>query len=147
MGNGFNHQNSILYLCVDRVTCGHIAGRVVSQRLTRPMAFSDLGSLLLQLDRLMNRQGFPQAFQNIRSFVDDGSSGPELPAADTPEQGMPADQVHAARGALDTLVLHIVTRRNSTWQGLAYHAGREEAVSRFSSALELLIYLEREFLR
>lgn len=143
MGNGFTHQNSFLYLCVDCVENGHISGRVFSQRLTQPMGFSDLGSLFLQVDHLMDQQGFPQAFQDIRSFVSEHSFTPELPAAATPQQGMPIGEVLEARGARDTLVLSIVTRQNATWQGRIHRLDCGNA-TQFSSALELLAYLERE---
>ena len=72
-----DHRNGVLRICVDRLEGSRAEGRVVSRRLTAPMAFSDLGGLLLQLEALLERQNFPQAFQRMRSFT---SETPEYPA-------------------------------------------------------------------
>ena len=88
-----DHQNGTIRICVDRLEGNRAGGRVLSQRLTAPMAFSDLGSLLLQLESLLERQNFPQAFQRMRSFT---KEAPEYPAGLLPEGAMAAEAVTAA---------------------------------------------------
>ena len=66
-----NHQNGLIRVCVDDIAGNRVSGRVYSQRLTSPMAFLDLGGLLLQLEELLETQNFPQAFQRIRTFSPD----------------------------------------------------------------------------
>ena len=48
-----NHQNGLIRVCVDDIAGNRVSGRVYSQRLTSPMAFLDLGGLLLQLEELL----------------------------------------------------------------------------------------------
>ena len=135
-----DHQNGTLHICVDRLDGNRASGRVVSRRLAAPMSFPDLGSLLLQLELLLERQNFPQAFQRMRSFTDEV---PPHPAGLLPENAMTAEEVAAARGERATFVLRILTRQNATWQGILewVEGGRRD---RFSSDLEFLKLLERD---
>lgn len=129
-----DHQNGAIRICVDRMEGNRAGGRVLSQRLTAPMVFSDLGSLLLQLESLLERQNFPQAFQRMRSFT---KETPEYPAGLLPEGAMEAETVAAARGQAATFVLRVLTRQNATWQGVLewLEEGRRDS---FSSDLEFL---------
>lgn len=134
-----DHRNGVLRICVDRLEGSRAEGRVVSRRLTAPMAFSDLGGLLLQLEALLERQNFPQAFQRMRSFT---SETPEYPAGLLPQGAMPEEAVEEARGEKATFVLRILTRQNATWQGVLEWLEGERR-DRFSSDLEFLKLLER----
>ena len=135
-----DHQNGAIRICVDRLEGNRAGGRVLSQRLTAPMAFSDLGSLLLQLESLLERQNFPQAFQRMRSFT---KETPEYPAGLLPEGAMAAEAVTAARGETATFVLRVLTRQNATWQGVLEWLEGEQRNS-FSSDLEFLKLLEQD---
>ncbi len=133
-----DHQNGAIRICVDRLEGNRAGGRVLSQRLTAPMAFSDLGSLLLQLESLLERQNFPQAFQRMRSFT---KEAPEYPAGLLPEGAMAPEAVAAARGETATFVLRVLTRQNATWQGILEWLEGERR-DRFSSDLEFLKLVE-----
>ena len=135
-----DHQNGAIRICVDRLEGNRAGGRVLSQRLTAPMAFSDLGSLLLQLESLLEQQNFPQAFQRMRSFT---KETPEYPAGLLPEDAMAAETVAEARGETATFVLRVLTRQNATWQGVLEWLEGERRDS-FSSDLEFLKLLERD---
>lgn len=135
-----DHQNGALRICIDQLDGNRAGGRVLSRRLTVPMAFPDLGSLLLQLEALLEKQNFPQAFQRMRSFT---SEVPEHPVGLLPDGAMPAEEVERARGEKATFVLRILTRQNATWQGILewMEGGRQDS---FSSDLEFLKLLERD---
>ena len=64
-----NHNSAALRVCVDRAEQGRISGRVFGQRLVRPIVFTDIGDLLLQVEAVLDAQNFPQAFQRVRTFV------------------------------------------------------------------------------
>lgn len=133
-----NASCAALRLCVDTAQAGHLSGRVYGQRLTAPLAFGDLGALLLRLDEVLDWQNFPQAFQRPRSFSGKTSG---VPAADSPEEGLPSETVNAAQGEITTLCLSITSRRNSSWQGrVDWLDGTAEDT--FESALELVGLLE-----
>lgn len=133
-----NHPGAALRVCVDHNEGGRLSGLVYSQRLTGPVAFHDVGELLLRLDELLDTQNFPQAYQKARSFA--GGKGSEIPAATDPEHGMPAQTVAEAHGLAGTFLLQITARKNATWQGrVDWLDGRRDE---FESALELIRLLE-----
>lgn len=136
MSTKLNPKNGLFRICVDQKEDGRLSGRIVSQRLTAPMAFADLGDLLLKVEGVLDAQNFPQASQRIRTFVQDAS---EYPASVLPGGAMSEAEVEASRGALTTFQLAILTRRNATWQGagttgktelLPHHQGRVSGPSR-----------------
>lgn len=135
-----NHQNGLIRVCVDDIAGNRVSGRVYSQRLTSPMAFLDLGGLLLQLEELLEAQNFPQAFQRIRTFSPDKL--PERSDGVLPEGAMSPEEVSAASGKRATFILHVLTRQNATWQGTVdWLCGGEPDA--FSSDLEFLKLVER----
>ena len=135
-----DHRNGVLRICVDHLEGSRAGGQVFSQRLTEPLAFSDLGGLLLQLEALLERQNFPQASQRMRSFT---KEPPEHPAGLLPQGAMPEETVEGARGEKATFVLRILTRQNATWQGVLEWLEGEQR-NNFSSDLEFLKLLERD---
>ena len=131
-----NHNSAALRVCVDRAEQGRISGRVFGQRLVRPIVFTDIGDLLLQVEAVLDAQNFPQAFQRVRTFVP-GKMEQQPPAALGVEDGIPAGEVAAAAGQVTTFLLSVVTRRNTTWQGYLEWLDSGER-QEFESVLELL---------
>lgn len=111
----FNHMNSALRFCVDGVEQQTPRGRVFSQRFLHPLKFNDLGSLCLYLEDVFDAQNFPQAFQQSRTIV--SCSSDMSIVAPEPSEGMTPAVVRAARGAVATFEVLVVSRRSSTWQG------------------------------
>ena len=130
-----NHQTAALRVCVDRAEDGGLSGRVVSRRLTRPMSFSDIGSLLLRVEAVLDAQNFPQAFQRTRTF--DPAKRPDVPTAASLDEGMSPEAVEAAKGEVSTFQLYVTTRRNTTWQGAVDWLDGSPRVA-FDSVLELI---------
>ena len=111
----FNHINSYLRFCIHGVQDHRISGKVLSQRLTHPLEFNDLGNLLLVLEDIFDYQGFPKAFQSTRTFMD--SSSDLSMAAEDPSQGISPAVIRASRGKVATFDVLVVSRRSSSWQG------------------------------
>ncbi len=130
-----NYQSAALRVCVDSTADNRICGRIVGQRISEPILFSDITDFLIQVDALLDVQRFPQAFQRIRSFTD--KALPEVPAVLVKEElGDPSD-VNATYGQEATFLLQISTRKNASWQGFIDWidgAGRQT----FCSTLEFL---------
>ena len=140
--SNLNSPSAALRVCVDQSDNGRISGKVYSQRLTRPMAFSDMGSLILRLDEVLEKQNFPQAFQHSRSFREHESN---VPASADPSDGIPLEEVVGASGALATFTLYVMSRRNASWQGwVDWMDGSPR--QQFASALELIRLAEDRFL-
>lgn len=142
MQTKMNHYDAAIRVCVDQAEGGHIIGRAVSRRLTAPIFFSDIGSLLLQLEEVFNQQNFPQAFERTRSFTQ--GQGTSVPIAEDLDSGMTQEEVTSAQGSRATFALYVITRRNTTWQGFVDwldDSPRQE----YASVLELLKVID-EFL-
>ena len=131
----FNQNNSTLRLCIDSVCDESITGRVFSRRFTCAVPFSDLITLILQLDKVFDRQGFPQAFQRTRTFLRTETDADYI--AEDPAHGISGEHVLAQRGELLTLDVTVVSRRNANWQGSVcwVENGKQQE---FSSIMELL---------
>lgn len=130
-----NQTTAALRVCVDRAECGRLSGRVYGQRLTAPIAFADFADLLLRVDAVLDAQAFPQAFERTRVFRPNCTEG--IPAAESLEEGLPAVAVAAAQGEVGTFTLHVVTRRNTTWQGFVDWLDDAQP-QEYASVLELI---------
>ena len=135
-----NAPYAALRVCVNETGPGRVSGLVYSQRLTAPIAFSDLGTLLLRVDEVLDVQKFPQAFQKGRSF---SARESHVPAAHSPEGGLSAVEVDAQRGDIATFAVQILSRRNSSWQGRVDWLDGETP-QEFESALELMRLIEEK---
>jgi hypothetical protein len=117
-----NYNSAKLRICVDGVDGGAVSGRVFSQRLTEVLVFPDLNSLVLRLDRIMDEQNYPQAFQRKRTFNAAASAHGRNKAANAPEEEndriyMNEETVEGAVGEKATFVLQVRSRQNTNWQG------------------------------
>ena len=137
----FNQNNSDLRFCIDSVCDQSISGRVFSRRFTREVAFSDLITLFLQLDKVFDHQGFPQAFQRTRTFLHSETDMDYI--ADDPSCGIPEDVVLAQCGKALTFDVTVISRRNANWQGTVCWTDSGEK-QEFSGILELLRLLRQK---
>jgi hypothetical protein len=116
-----NYNSAKLRICVDSADGGAISGRVYSGRLKDPLVFQDLNSLVLRLDRLMDEQNYPQAFQRKRTFRTVAPPSKKDKAAAPEEEDdrpyMDAETVDRAVGKRATFVLQVLSRQNTNWQG------------------------------
>lgn len=127
-----NYNTAMFYVCMDTKT----SGRLVSRRLTAPIAFNDLPSLLLKADLVMDAQDHPRAFQRKRQFDESQSRAASVPYAQSENEMMSEEEVEAAAGALTTLRLQVVTRQNASWQGAVTTPDKQR--HSFDSVLQLL---------
>ncbi len=137
---GFNHNNSVLRICVDRVAHHTASGRLFSRRLTVPVAFHDLSTLALQVEQILDQQQFPQAFQRPR-IVPHGETRRDIAAA-TPSDGLSEKLVRQQKGECATLEVQIISRRHCTWQGSVDWLDGSERQG-FDSYPELLHLIDR----
>jgi hypothetical protein len=124
-----------LRICVSHTNEGDIEGMVYSNRLTAPLPYHNLIHLLFQLEQLLDTQNFPQAYQRLRTFLPNKEF--KLPAAASPEAGLPLEEVHSATGEMGGFTLTIFSRRETTWQGsVDWEDGSEP--EHFSSEMQLI---------
>jgi hypothetical protein len=127
-----NYNTSKFRICVDDIEHNIVSGRVFSGRLKDPIEFPDLNSLVLRLDRLMDEQNYPQAFQRKRSFKTSAPRAARSGAAgEDQDDGRPymdEKTVAGAAGAKASFVLQVISRQNTNWQGFVEFpdGGRKE---------------------
>lgn len=124
----------LINICVDGNQNQDIAGRIYHGFADEPVYFSSAGNMMLQIETLCDRIGYPQAAVVARSFK--GRSHTEKKKEEAVDMRKP-EEILKQNGEEATFVLHIKFRQNATWQGSVTWA--EENVRRdFRSALELL---------
>ena len=142
-----NHYMAFLRVAVDEHEEGRIAGNVYSIRLTEPFYFKNMPDLLLQIEDLLDDQDFPRAFQRRRQFDQKANTAPKkrnIQPRDGEAGYMDADTVEQAKGEFCTFNLQIMTRQNTSWQGLIDWLDGSEKIA-YNSVLELLRLLAERF--
>lgn len=126
-------------VCID--TCqGDISGCAHSPICEREVAFTGIGELLLKMDKLFDSIGYPQAFQNKRSFEE--GKNPENLYRGIPKPIRKNEDILEKRGLLCTYDIAVESRRNTSWQGIIYDVEGKEA-GRFNGEVELLEQLAK----
>lgn len=114
--NKFNHASAGFKICVDTMGDYNFSGRVYSQRLLEPFLFDDIRHLIMKIEFILDKQNFPKAYEQKRSFnslfVPD-----DVLIANCIANGMDKSLVLKQRGKISTFDLYVITRRNTTWQG------------------------------
>ena len=120
-------------ICIDGRR-GTVSGRVYSKLRPAPIIFSGLGEMLLEVNRMFDECGYPQAFQELRSFQDQTErAGPWK----FPQPQLGDEEMEQHRGRYCTFDIVVQSRRQAGWQGILMKPDRT-LVARFSSELELL---------
>lgn len=121
-------------LCVDSVQ-EDIKGYIFSPLQAEKIAFSGLGEALVKMDELFDKCGYPQAFQDKRSFQADRNR--QNLYKGTPGREQDTDFIVGQNGKKSTFDIVVRTRQNTSWQGTLY-AGSGEILMEFDGEMELL---------
>lgn len=115
-------------ICIDSYQDMVFSGRFYNPFLKKERNFQSLMQLLLQMEDLLDKMGFPQPFSTKRAFAPI-----ERPAISGQES-------QAYRGKLATFSVQILFRQKASWQGRVtwMETDREES---FRSVLELLFLM------
>jgi len=135
---GYSYIAGVMRVCVDIIENGQMLGQVFTTCLEHPLAFSDAGNMVVQVERLLDMRGFPHAYNKTRSFFAADRAHGKLERVPAELSGVDLSE---KSGSLITFELHILTRQNATWQGKADWLDNSPPVS-FKSALELLLLID-----
>lgn len=72
--NKINFEPNLIRVCIDKQSSILTKGRAYSPTTTNEIVFHDWAKLLIEIDNLLDRNGYPQAFQNKRSFKEEKTS-------------------------------------------------------------------------
>lgn len=119
MPTNIHHFGVQFHICIDSASCDNACGRVYSRCMKRPLDFKDIGWMILRLNYILDVRNFPQAYQTLRSFTDRSAAKEKSKtyAAITDDECMNSEDISAHKGALTSLDIQVVSRRNATWQG------------------------------
>lgn len=121
-------------VCIDRAEAGECRGRLFHYYAAGGQPFQSRYELILMVDGLCDRLGYPQAAEQPRRF---GRSKPPAAAKKEVKRLMNKDDLAAQKGMMATFVVHVMHRQNATWQGTVVWAEKNQKAS-FRSALELV---------
>lgn len=120
-------------ICIDNKD-SNMEGRAYSPLWKACITFCGLEELLLKADKVFDEKGYPQAFQEKRSFLGKKcrpAAFRGLPSPETDEKTILSQQ-----GMLETYDIVVESRRNTSWQGCVYKAGKK--IGDFCGELELI---------
>ena len=121
-------------ICIDSME-PNATGTAYTPLLKTPIDFTDIGYLIVKLDELFDEKGYPQSYQDKRSFTAVKES--ENRYHGLPTAGMEASLILSKAGRLTTYDVMIDTRRNSSWQGTCYDASHT-SLGTFEGDMELM---------
>jgi len=101
-------------ICADKID-GDVSGRVFSPLQEESVSFLGMGELLVKMDELFDRVGYPQAFQDKRSF-DNDRERTNLYRGIPDGERKPGDII-SQFGDVKTYDVVVTTRKNTSWQG------------------------------
>lgn len=104
-------------ICADRIG-EDVEGRVFSPLQAESIAFCGMGELLVKMDELFDRVGYPQAFQDRRTFETTGERVNLYRGIPESEQ-KPIDIISQS-GKVKTFDIIVNSRKNASWQGSVY---------------------------
>lgn len=101
-------------ICADVIN-DDVEGRVFSPLKAECISFCGMGELLVKMDELFDHVGYPQAFQDKRSFDRDKERVNLY-------RGIPSGKMKSAdiiceSGKVRTLDVIVNSRKNTSWQG------------------------------
>lgn len=132
----FNVNYSAPNLVVVCIDTKEESGRMYHRYSEAPVVFHQFAELILRMEELYDRLGYPQAALEIRQF-DGGNPPPKVPM----EPVVSPEKLTARRGDLATFLVHVKWRQMATWQGEALWI-EHNAKDFFGSELDLLKILD-----
>ena len=123
----------MMRLCIDGYG-DDLSGRVYSKLMLVPLPFSGCGGLLLKMDAVFDKIGYPQAFQVRRTFCKPAKLRGSIVI---PKKMLDDEEMERQKGDFYTFDIVIQSRNQSGWQGILMNPGRT-SVKKFESEMELL---------
>jgi len=124
-------------ICVDLIGVD-IEGRIYSPLSSDVIKFVSVGEILVKMDELFDRCGYPQAFQDKRSF--DADKGRHNLYKGLPKAQQNVDGILSQKGEEITFDMIVKSRQNTSWQGALYDS-EGNVLKEFNGEVELLTLL------
>ena len=127
-------------VCIDQYDAD-LQGRIYSRLSREPLFFGSCSKMLLETDRLFDEHGYPQNFQEKRSFA--LTEEKKYSSFAAPQPLLESEDILRQSGACGTFDVIVWSRRRAGWQGMLRHPDGM-AAGDFRSEMELLDMICRE---
>lgn len=126
-------------MCVNEVS-KDISGNAISPLVKGKMAFCGVHELFLKMDTVFDRVGYPQAFQEKRSFSEEKEQRGSYQGIPEPVENI--ENICRENGKILFFDIMVCSRRNASWQGGVFDK-QGQMIAEFQGELELLEILQR----
>lgn len=130
---------NLVCICVDNAPDNKMESRLYHYYAEEPETVKDMMQLLRSLEQFYDKIDFPQAAEQLRSFVGNAKESRKRKKVPKPVTGR--EFLMQQSGTRATFFLHVQYRQNATWQGQIMWKERNKTLE-FRSALELLVLLD-----
>ncbi len=122
-----------LRICIDSDAAQDFWGKFYSTMNREPVSFRDFGEMIVLADKLFDKRGYPQTFQEKRSFR---GTAPGTGHYAAPEIFLSDEEILAQQGARRTFDILVQSRRRAGWQGVLL--GEDGIMREYQSEMDLL---------
>lgn len=120
-------------ICIDSAG-KNVRGRIYTPLFKGEIPFVGMESLM-KMDELFDKVGYPQAYQDKRSFDEDEEKNNLY--SGRPDTELEPSEIVSKTGEKLTFDVVVNTRQNTSWQGIIYETGVKK-ISEFNSEVELV---------
>lgn len=137
--DGKSNECKVIRLCIDGKDGYRIYGSMHSPYLEEKVVFSDLATLLVRLENLLDDRNFPKTMFQHRSFLKKEAK------KDTGERKIlrSAEEIEKEYGVSDTFLIYVTSRRNAGVQGHFVNTKNGKIV-KYESDLQFLHGIEEQ---
>lgn len=123
---------NMIHLCIDDYKDYQITGSFYTTSTTSEIQFSDINDIILEMDKIFNKNGNPQSSQITRSFHKQENIAVYQ---NKPQLLCQYEDILIHQGKLLTIDIVVKSRRQSSWQGIIFFQDQE---IRFSTILDMI---------
>ena len=128
---------NLIRICLDKEDEVNVEGRVYSKLSPEPVFFKSCEEFILETDRIFDRAGYPQAFQDKRRFRGQEACAPY---SAHPRLYLTDEEIGRQRGAVWTRDVIVAARRGNSWQGILLGEDVRREMT-FDGEMKLMEYL------
>ena len=130
---------NMVMVCVDGVENGDIYGRYFHRYKKEETFFPDSATLVIELERLYDAIGYPQAATKTRKFME--CKGGRIPAKEHMAVISDGQDLIQLRGNLATFLVGVTSRQNASWQGDVVWM-EQKIRKHFCSDMDLMVFVD-----
>lgn len=125
---------NLIRICIDSYQDGTARGYVYFTTRKEGLPFTDLAKMMLLVDEVLDTQGFPQSFQEKRTFFKHVENAKYVYK---PKIVVTSKEFYQHIGKCNTYNILVNTRYHASWQGILLNQDNQEIKS-FDDAFVIL---------